>query len=68
MRIKDIIVFSPGDSEEMNKYIFTLFNIFIEFIDYNNSSIKLKYIDLFMSIIKAIKEKTALNNIEYIFK
>ena len=68
MRVKDIIVFSPGDSEEMNKYIFSLFNIFIEFIDYNNSSIKLKCIDLFMNIIKAFKEKAALNNIEYNFQ
>ena len=67
MRVNDIITFSPEDIQETNKYIFSFINIFIEFIDDNNPSIALKCLDLFMNIIKAIKEKKVLNKIEYKF-
>ena len=68
LRVNDIIVFSPESKEETNKYILSLINIFFEFIDDNHPSIVIQNIQLFMNIIKSIKDKILMNKIDYDFK
>ena len=68
LRVNDIIVFSPENEEETNENILSLINIFFTFIDDNHPSIVMQNIELFMNIIKSIKDKSLLNKIDYDFK
>ena len=67
-RVSDLITFSPENINEENDYITSLIKIFYLFIDDKYPSIIMKCLELFMNIIKSIKEKCSLNNIEYDFK
>ena len=68
IRVNDIISFSPENTNETNDYIISLFKIFFLFIDDKHPSIVMKCLELFVNIIKSIKEKSCLNKIEYEFK
>ena len=68
IRVNDIISFSPENTNETNDYIISLFKIFFLFIDDKHPSIVMKCLELFVNIIKSIKEKSCLNKIEYKFK
>jgi hypothetical protein len=68
IRVNDIISFSPENTNETNDYIISLFKIFFLFIDDKYPSIVMKCLELFVNIIKSIKEKSCLNKIEYEFK
>ena len=67
-KVNDIIIYSQENIDETNDYIISLINIVFIFIDDKNSSIVIKCLELFMNIIKSIKEKSDLNKIEYDFK
>ena len=66
--VKDIIIFNSQNMEETNKYIVSLINIIIYFLDNKHYIIILKSLELFLNILKAIEEKSNLCKKEYNFK
>ena len=66
--VKDIIIFNSQNMEETNKYIVSLINIIIYFLDNKHYIIILMSLELFLNILKAIEEKSNLCKKEYNFK
>ena len=66
-KIKDIII-EPKTMEDANKYIVCLINIIIMFLDDKHPIIVMKCLELFISILKAIEEKSDLTKTEFNFK
>lgn len=66
--VKDIIIFNSQNIEKTNKYIVSLINIIIYFLDNKHYIIILKSLELFLNILKAIEEKSNLCKKEYNFK
>ena len=67
-KVNDIIIYIPENLEDANIYIISLINLIIMFLDDKHPIIVMKCFELFINILKAIEEKSNLNNIEYNFK
>ena len=67
-KIKDIIIFKSDNLEEANNYIISLINIIIMFLEDKHPIIIMKCLELFITILKAIEEKSKLNKVDYNFK
>lgn len=67
-KANNIIVDSQKTTKEANKYIVSLINIFFRFFDEKHPTIICKCLDLFLNILKSIKERSSSNKTEYDFK
>ena len=67
-KANEIIINKPTNIEDANKYIISLFNIIIIFIDDKHPILIMKCLELFIKILKAIEEKSNINKKEYNFK
>ena len=68
LNAKSIITDSKKTTQDTNKYIVSLINIFFFFLDDRHPSIVCKCLELFINILKAIKERSSSNKTEYDFK
>ena len=67
-KAKDIIIDSQKTTQETNKYIVSLINICFLYIDDRHPSIVSKCLELFLKVLKSIKERSSSNKTEYDFK
>ena len=66
-KIYDIIINKSGNLKETNNYIILLINIIVNFLDDKHPIIVMKSLELFIIILKAIEDKSNINQIEYDF-
>ena len=64
----NIIIDDKKSTQEANKYIVSLINLFFCFFEEKHPSIICKCLELFLNILKAIKERSSANKTEYDFK
>ena len=64
----NIIVDPKKTTQEANKHIGTLINIFFQFFDEKHPNIIVKCLELFLNVLKAIKDRSNTNKTEYDFK
>ena len=62
------IIEIPGTTQEANKYIVSLINIFFLFLDDRRPSLVSESLQLFINVLKGIKERSNSNKTEYDFK
>ena len=67
-KAKEIIIDSKKTTQEANKYIVSLIKICFLYMDDKHPSIVAKCLELFLSILKSIKERSSSNKTEYDFK
>jgi len=67
-KIKEIIIDSEKTTQETNKYIVSLINIFFIFLDDKHPSVVANCLELFINVLKAIKERSSSKKTEYDFK
>ena len=67
-KANNIIIDSEKTTQETNKYIVSLVNICFFFMDDLHPSIVSKCLELFLNVLKAIKERSSSNKTEYDFK
>ena len=63
-----IIVDPKKTTQEANKHIVALINIFFGFFEEKHPNIIVKCLELFLNVIKAIKDRSTTNKTEYDFK
>ena len=62
------IIEIKGTTQEANKYIVSLINIFFIFLDDRRPSLVSESLQLFINVLKGIKERSSSNKTEYDFK
>lgn len=62
------IIEIKGSTQETNKYIVSLINIFFIFLDDRRPSLVSESLELFINVLKGIKERSNSNKTEYDFK
>ena len=67
-KARDIIIDSKKTTEEANQYIVSLIKICFLYMDDRHPSIVGRCLELFLSILKSIKERSSSNKKEYDFK
>ena len=68
LNAENIITDPKKTTQETNKYIVSLINIFFQFLDDRHPSVVSKCLELFINILKAIKKRSSTNKTEYDFK
>ena len=63
-----IIIDSQKNTQETNKYIVSLVNISFLFMDDLHPSIVSKCLELFLNVLKSIKERSSTIKTEYDYK
>ena len=67
-KAREIIIDSKKTTQEANKYIVSLIKICFLYMDDRHPSVVAKCLELFLSILKSIKERSSSNKTEYDFK